>query len=203
MAPCAVCGATEFRDHAGRRNAVCGGCGALERQRELARSQAARLVGGMGRTALEVGPLNSRVFGEFLRDRGWLYTAADRSRSGHPNDPRAVGFIDFEMDLCDMGRVPSQTLDLVIAQHVIEEIPDYQRALDEIARVLAPRGAALLEIPFDPRREVSQHQPANRFGNVWKFGADLLEVVRPRFATVQVDALSEGAYRGHLLVCGA
>jgi SAM-dependent methyltransferase len=203
IAPCPICGATERRDHAGRPAAVCAGCGALERQRELVRSQDNRLTDGAGRASLEIGPLNSRVFAEYLRDRGWSYRSADRSKSGHPNDPRHVEFVDHEVDLCHLDRFPDSSVDLVIAQHVIEEIVDYRQALDEIRRVLSPGGAALLEIPFDRRRAVSQRQAANHFGNVWQFGADLLVELETRFAGVDAQVLAEGAYRGELLVCGA
>ncbi|QOI97856.1 MAG: methyltransferase domain-containing protein [Flammeovirgaceae bacterium] len=40
------------------------------------------------------------------------------------------------------------TFDIVIANHVLEHIPDYEKALREIWRVLKPGGTAILQTPF-------------------------------------------------------
>ncbi|HKO39395.1 MAG TPA: N,N-dimethylformamidase beta subunit family domain-containing protein [Solirubrobacterales bacterium] len=196
---CPICGSTERRAALGREGALCEGCGALERHRALVRECAALL--DRGGSCLEAGPANRRVYGEFLRERRWTYRSLDRWRTGNPNDPRAVGFVDHEADLTDLSVFGDGEFDLFVAQHVIEEIEDYGRALDEIARVLAPGATALLEIPFDPARERSERQPPDHFGNVWSFGADLLDELRRRFGAVETVTLEEGAYSGTLLVC--
>lgn len=200
-APCPICGSTERREAMGRAAALCPGCGSLERHRALARA-CAELLGRGGR-CLEAGPASPRVFGGFLAARGWDYTSVDRWRTGNPHDPRAVPFVDHEVDLRDLSLFADGEFDLFVAQHVIEEIEDYERALDEIARVLRRGGTALLEIPFDPSRPDSRRQPPDHFGNVWAFGADLLGELEARFGTVEQVRLREGAYRGTLLVCGA
>lgn len=200
---CPICGSGELVEFGGRPAGRCARCGALERQRTLVRSQADRLARGAGEQAVEFGPLNRRVFGDFLRERDWRYTGVDQSRRGHANDPRAVDFIDLEADLRDLSHFVSASVGLVIAQHVIEEIPEYDLALAEIARVLAAEGTALLEIPFDPARERSERKDADRFGNVWRFGADLPGLVGVHFGAVEVLEMSEGAYSGSLLVCRA
>src|SRR5262249_13955404 len=189
-------------EFAGRRDARCVDCDALERHRALARSMSQLLSAGAGRKALEAGPASPRVFGGFLRERGWCYQSIGRWRTGHPNDPRGVGFIDHEAALCDLSLLDSDAIDLVIAQHVIEEIPVFETALAETARVLGPGGTALLEIPFDPKLDRSERHPPNRFGNVWRFGADLPTVVRRHFASVELVLLREGSYEGRLLRCG-
>lgn len=201
-APCPICGSLELVEFAGRPGARCGGCSALERHRELVRSQADLLDQGVGRLALEIGPLNPRVFGRYLLERGWGYMSVDQSRRGSPVDPRDTSFIDVETDLCDLSTISEDSVQLVLTQHVIEEIPDYRKALGELSRVLAPAGTALLEIPFDPGRERSERREMDRYGNVWRFGADLPGVVGEHFASVEVIDLEEGAYSGRLLVCG-
>jgi hypothetical protein len=159
------------------------------------------LQDGAGRRALEAGPASPRVFGDFLRERGWRYQSIDQSRRGNPNDPRAVGFIDHEANLCDLSLFADDSIHLVIVQHVIEEIIDFELALGELARVLALAGTALLEIPFDPGLENSERHPPNRYGNVWRFGADLPLRVGKHFADVEVVELQEVQYFGRLLVC--
>jgi SAM-dependent methyltransferase len=185
----------------GRPMAVCSSCGALERHRALVRTQESFLEQTQGGTCLEAGPATDYVFGGYLRERGWEYQSLDRWRTGNPHDPRSVGFVDRETDLCDLSMFPNGDFDLFIAQHVIEEIDDYRQALNEIERVIGPRGTALLEIPFDPSRARSEHHPPDHFGNVWEFGADLLDELRKRFAKVEMVALEEETYRGTLLVC--
>jgi SAM-dependent methyltransferase len=201
LAACPICGGHALLEYSGRPSARCSGCNALERHRKLARSQAAVLDRGAGRRALEVGPLNPRVFGEYLRERGWSYTSIDQSRQGNPVDPRDTSFIDLEADLCDLAPFGDGSLHLVMAQHVIEEIVDYSAALAEIARVLADDGVALLEIPFDPARRESESQPPAAFGNVWRFGAELPDVAREHFGEVDVLSYREGRHRGTLFIC--
>jgi SAM-dependent methyltransferase len=200
-AACPICGSLSLVEFSGRSHARCEECDALERHRALARTMYALLQDGDGRAALEAGPASPRVFGGFLRERGWRYTSIDQSRRGNPNDPRAVGFIDHETDLCDLSLLEDDSIELVIVQHVIEEIADYPKALSELARVLAPAGTALLEIPFDPKLARSERHPPNHFGNVWRFGADLPASVQEHFPDVDVVGLQEAGYFGRLLVC--
>jgi SAM-dependent methyltransferase len=198
---CPICGSHQLVEFCGRPQARCAVCNSLERHRKLARSQAALLQHGEGRHALEVGPLSPRVFGDYLRARGWRYTSIDQSRQGNPVDPRDTSFVDVEVDLCNLVPFADGSLALVMAQHVIEEIVDFQRAFAEIARVLCADGAALLEIPFDPALSRSQSQPPAAFGNVWRFGAELPELAREHFAEVDVLCYREGRHRGQLFIC--
>lgn len=175
----------------------------MERHRALARMFSDLLDHGEGRSTLEVGPASEFVFGGYLRQRGWRYESVDQSRAGHPNDPRHVAFIDHELDLTDLASIRDDAFDLVIVQHVIEEIPDYERALDEVARVTAPGGVALLEIPWDPGREASERRPPNHFGNVWLFGRDLMDRIGERFGTVEDIEFTEDDFRGRVFRCTA
>lgn len=173
----------------------------MERHRKLVRAQAPLLEEGAGRHALEVGPLNPLVFGGYLRKRGWRYTSIDQSQRGNPVDPRDTSFVDLQADLCDLSRFAAGSVQLVIAQHVIEEIVDYRQALAEIARVLRGGGTALLEVPFDPTRRESQSQPPAAYGNVWRFGSELPDVAREHFEEVDVLSYREGRHGGQLLIC--
>ncbi|HXC23146.1 MAG TPA: methyltransferase domain-containing protein [Solirubrobacteraceae bacterium] len=173
----------------------------MERHRALARQMSELLGDGKGHRALEAGPVSPRVFGGFLSERGWRYQSIDQSRRGNPNDPRAVGFVDEEADLCQLSQITDDSMHLVVVQHVIEEIPSYRTALAEIARVLARDGVALLEIPFNQSLERSERHPPNHYGNVWAFGADLPGVVAEHFAHAEVIGLREAKYFGRLFVC--
>jgi SAM-dependent methyltransferase len=201
LAPCPFCGSTERVEYAGRPVARCPECNAMERHRKLVRSQAHLLERGDGRHAVEVGPLNPLVFGEYLRTRGWRYTSIDQSHQGNPVDPRDTSFVDLQVDLRELTPFDDGSVQLLIAQHVIEEIVEYQRALAEIARVLRGGGVALLEIPFDPTRKESIPQPPAAYGNVWRFGSELPERVREHFEEVDVLTYREGRHGGQLFIC--
>jgi SAM-dependent methyltransferase len=199
--PCPICGGTEFREFSGRPGAVCAKCGALERHRALVRVCADILTAGEGRACLEIGPTSREVYGDYLRGRGWEYVAVDKWRTGNPNDPRAVGFIDHEVDVAELEPFEDATFDVVIAQHVIEEVPDYLGSLRAIRRVLKPGGQALLEIPYGKERDANESHNADGFGNVWRFGKALLGDLAITFGGLELAPLESGVYRGELMIC--
>lgn len=51
--------------------------------------------------------------------------------------------------------LPSDSVDLVVCLDVLEHVPDPARALEEIARVLAPGGMAIVTFPFFADHETS------------------------------------------------
>ncbi len=200
MKRCNLCGGSSFVDQATRAQARCAQCGSLERHRALV-----QLIERLPQTqtpgrCLEVAPLNPEVYGGWLKRREWTYISTDKWRTGNPNDPRAVGFIDYEADLTNLFMFDDASFDLVIVQHVIEEIPEYYQALAEIARVLTPNGVALLEIPYDNNRVRSRRTPANHFGNVWQFGQSLLDDIRSLFPNTSAVPFEDGVFRGEVLV---
>jgi SAM-dependent methyltransferase len=202
MMACSLCGSEELVDYHDRRDAACGNCGALERQRALVRGLHEAIAVRAGGRCLELAPLNPIVFGGFLRARGWRYEALDLRSLRETSDPGGFDtFIDLDRHIGDLYGIPGAHYELILLQHVLEEIPDYPAALDELARVLAPDGRAILEIPWDPSRAETRHKDADRYGNRWRFGRDLLDELGARFASVEQHELSEGVYRGQFFVC--
>lgn len=55
----------------------------------------------------------------------------------------------IKMDMLDIPE-SSDTFDFVIANHVLEHVPDDLKALSEIVRVLKVGGVAILQTPFSP-----------------------------------------------------
>jgi SAM-dependent methyltransferase len=43
-----------------------------------------------------------------------------------------------------------RSVDLLIANHVLEHVPDFRKALSEVVRVLVPGGYAILQTPYSP-----------------------------------------------------
>ena len=54
-------------------------------------------------------------------------------------------------DICDLP-FEDNTYDFIICNHVLEHIPDDTKAMQEIYRVLAPGGSAILQVPYEANR---------------------------------------------------
>jgi SAM-dependent methyltransferase len=63
------------------------------------------------------------------------------------------------MDITAIPR-PDESIDVLIASHVLEHVPDDGLALSEIFRVLRPGGMAALQHPIDYDRAVTYEDPA-------------------------------------------
>jgi SAM-dependent methyltransferase len=143
---CPCCGGSfrRFRSRRGRPNAGCPRCEALERHRLLwlYLEQRTELFTG-SLDVLHIAP--EPVFEHRFRDLKNLssYVAGDL----YPKT-------DFQVKV-DLTDIPYEddSFDLVLCNHVFEEIPDDDRAIAEIARVLRPGGRLITQTPFDPDRE--------------------------------------------------
>ena len=162
---CAACGSRvsrEFRPGPnGRPHAKCPRCGSLERHRFLS-----LLLGVLGPdlrdldTVVEIAPSPQSTP---LIDR---LGARRRVRLDLGHDNRDVDA------LADLTALPLRdaSVDLLVCYHVLEHVPDDHAAMAEIARVLSPRGLALLEVPLrmgvptDEDPTASPEERVRRFG---------------------------------------
>jgi SAM-dependent methyltransferase/predicted nucleic acid-binding Zn-ribbon protein len=131
-----------------RPYASCPQCGSLERHRFL------QLIGPLLRdfwlpqtrpparaTMIEVAPSGATAP---FRNLFGISTTIDA-------DPEADGrTVDLVASLSDLP-MASEYADVVLALHVLEHIADDRRAMSEIARVLAPTGLAILQVPMSGR----------------------------------------------------
>ncbi len=140
-----------------RESLVCRSCGSISRDRALLTMLAAVLG--------ESGPLSHwspRKTMRLMETSGYRghpplladvfdyynlpYVPAPDGQSGKPVDARRGG------DLQDL-QFPAEFFDVVMTAEVLEHVPDEQLAIKEIARVLAPGGHLLLEVPYDHQSE--------------------------------------------------
>ncbi|WP_175539781.1 methyltransferase domain-containing protein [Nocardioides exalbidus] len=140
---CAACGSTVSRAFRpgpdGRPDAVCPRCGSLERHRFLS-----LLLGVLAPdlrdldTVVEIAPSRqSKVLLDRVEARRRISLDA--------------GYDAREVDaLASLTQLPLRdgSVDLLVCYHVLEHVPDDCAAMREIARVLSPRGIALLEVPI-------------------------------------------------------
>ena len=58
---------------------------------------------------------------------------------------------DVKADICNLP-FDDNSYDFIICNHVLEHIPDDTKAMQEIYRVLAPSGTAILQVPYEKKR---------------------------------------------------
>lgn len=61
---------------------------------------------------------------------------------------------DVKADICDLP-FEDDTYDYIICNHVLEHIPDDTKAMQELYRVLAPGGTAIVQVPYDRKRNIT------------------------------------------------
>ena len=81
---------------------------------------------------------------EFKKQKNLTYTTTDL------NSPIA----DVKADICDLP-FKDNSFDFIICNHVLEHIPDDIKAMQELYRVLAPSGTAIVQVPYDAKREIT------------------------------------------------
>jgi SAM-dependent methyltransferase len=169
-----------------RPNAMCPGCGSLERHRLVwvYLLNETNLFSGATKRMLHVAPEAA------LAPR--LSTAPTIDYLSADLDPtRAM----VGMDLTDI-QLPDDSFDVIYCSHVLEHIPDDRRAMRELFRVLAPDGWAILQSPV--WREVTEEDPsmtnpaerAARFGqsdHLRSYGRDYAERLAEPGFQVTVD----------------
>ena len=154
----------EFRKGpGGRPDAACPRCGSLERHRFLAvlLGLLRPALGDIG-VLLEVAP--SRQTTPLLAELG----ARHHLRTDLGFDSRLVDA------LTDLTRLPHRdgSIDLLVCYHVLEHVPDDRAAMAEIARVLAPGGAALLQVPWRPGTMTDEDPDAPVEERLARFGQE-------------------------------
>ena len=109
----------------------------------------------------------------------FTYTATDFDESSHRGTVR--------LDLQDID-LPSGSVDVLLTAHVLEHVPDTDRALAAIVRTLAPGGRMYLQVPVQEGATVAPAVPEFHQDNTkvfWRFGFDLADRLRGHgFATV-------------------
>ncbi|GHC56127.1 class I SAM-dependent methyltransferase [Ulvibacter litoralis] len=80
----------------------------------------------------------------FRKMKNLTYTTTDL------NSPIA----DVKADICNLP-FKDNSYDFIICNHVLEHIPDDTKAMQELFRVLAPGGTAILQVPYEADRKTT------------------------------------------------
>lgn len=145
----------------GRPDARCPSCKSLERHRFLAvlLGLLTPQLGHIG-LLLDVAPtrFTTSLFenlhpGRYLR----LDLGADNRR------------VDLLASLTGLP-LSDGVVDLLVCYHVLEHVPEDRRAMEEIHRVLAPDGLALLQVPWRPGAPTEEDPEASAEERLRRFG---------------------------------
>lgn len=160
-----------------RPEAKCPNCGAVERHR-LAWTyfkMSTNLFDGRPKSLLHVAP-EVAIAARLARIPGVDYLSADLA------SPRAM----VKMDLTNI-QYPEGSFDVILCSHVLEHIPDDQKAMTEMFRVLRPGGWAAIQVPIgrahtveDPaaKTPVLRKQIYGQRDHVRLYGRDIVERLR-------------------------
>jgi SAM-dependent methyltransferase len=61
---------------------------------------------------------------------------------------------DVKADICNLPFQDNE-YDFIICNHVLEHIPDDTKAMQELYRILAPGGTAILQVPYEADRKIT------------------------------------------------
>jgi SAM-dependent methyltransferase len=108
----------------------------------------------------------------------FFYRTSDYDMRAHE------GNLQLDLQAIDL---PDACLDAVLCAHVLEHVPDTDKALGELRRVVAPGGHLLLQVPILQGRTAPPTEPEFHGDHTpvfWRFGFDLTERLRDAgFAT--------------------
>ncbi|HPD13471.1 MAG TPA: methyltransferase domain-containing protein [Planctomycetota bacterium] len=154
---CPICGHrfSKFLPFGGRENDWCPSCLSLGRHRLLYLFLRDRMAFFRSRLRVLHFAPERCLAREIRRHPAIEYVTADLM----------VSFIhelceapDLVMSITHIG-FGDETFDVVIANHVLEQVEDDRRALREVYRVLRPGGYAILQVDVDRRREHTLEDP--------------------------------------------
>jgi len=161
----------EFEGRPHSESALCPQCGAIGRDRFLFWCYVQRTPESLRARVLETSP---RLGAEYRQAMGtWFdYLCSDYDESAHKGAER--------LDLQAIDK-PDASFDAILTPHVLEHVPDTEKALDEIWRVLAPGGRMCLQVPVLQGQTAPPESPEFHGDNTpvfWRFGFDLTARLR-------------------------
>lgn len=150
-AECAVASTKELE----RENITCQSCGSTVRFRWMVHALSTELFGKS--LPLPQFPEQRSLRGIGMSD--WETLAAGlRERFDFRN---TFLHADPKLDLLHPGVMDWAAYDFVLASEVFEHIPPpIQRAFDNLARILRPKGFVVFTVPWKPEGETEEHYPS-------------------------------------------
>jgi len=165
---------------------ICPECGSFDRQRHV--------VLGMREVLANPARVPRTLLGLSL-SQAMSYLVAHEGlgrcfRSDYDRrDPR------YEPDaIIDIARAGFRTdaFDWILCSHVLEHVPDFDAAVDELVRILRPGGLAWIQVAYQEHLAESRRiplDPRDFDAHAWRFGQDFaVRLGRPGWQVTTVEA---------------
>jgi SAM-dependent methyltransferase len=168
---------------------VCPQCGSIARDRFLLWCFGTRTPSPRGLSVLETSPRLGPEYRELMRQL-FDYRASDFDNSAHRAD------LQIDLQAIDL---PDRSVDVVLTPHVLEHVPDPDRAAAELYRVVRPGGRVYLQVPLLEGTTRVPVEPEYHDDNTlvhWRFGWDVADLFRA--AGFDVTALVTEPWRSTL-----
>jgi SAM-dependent methyltransferase len=165
-------------------SAMCAQCGSIARDRFLLWCFSSRAGNQRGARVIETSPRLGGEYRSYMR-RWFSYRTSDFDLSLHR------GEIQLDLQQIDL---PAASVDIVLTPHVLEHVPDTDRALAELFRVIAPGGRMYLQVPLMSGVTCAPTEPEFHADNTpvfWNFGWDLTDRLRAAGFTTTVLVTDE------------
>src|SRR5436190_7640062 len=131
-----------------------------------------------GKRVLHFAPEDT--IGSAIQQRATSYTTADFLHTG----------CDLKLDMSNMPLVDDESFDTVIAFDVLEHVPDWQKAVKEVHRILSHKGWAILAVPQKDGLSTTYEDPSitSREGRAEHYGQwDHLRIFGDDFPSIVQD----------------
>lgn len=151
--------------------ARCPRCGSIARDRFLIHCLSSRVAWRPGLRMLETSPRLGADYREAM-SRWFDYRTSDFDERAHR------GAIKLDLQQIDL---PDASFDVIATAHVLEHVPDTDRALAELHRVISPGGWLVLQVPLLQAVTAPPAEPEFHGDDTpvfWRFGFDLTARLR-------------------------
>ncbi len=188
MAVCNIChwSGPEFVGTEHVESAMCPRCGSVARDRFLLFCFLTCSLHDESLRVLETSPRLGREYRHMMHSL-FDYESSDYDLSAHRGD--------IQIDLQNIA-LPDASIDVLLTAHVLEHVPETDRALREIHRVLAPNGTMYLQVPLQQGHTSRPSEPEFHGDNTlvhFRFGWDLIASVESVGFDVEVLLMEEFA----------
>jgi SAM-dependent methyltransferase len=182
-----------FRGGAHVEFSLCPGCGSNGRDRFVHWCFASRVELHPALRVIECSPRLGGRYREAM-STWFFYRTSDYDLRAH------TGNLRLDLQAIDL---PDACVDVLVCAHVLEHVPDTDRALAELRRVIAPQGHLLLQVPVLQGRTERPAEPEFHGDDTpvfWRFGFDLTGRLRDAGFTTELlctvsfaDAVKSGS----------
>ena len=183
---CNICGWTgeSFEGPEHCEASRCPSCGSIGRDRFLIHCLFASVTWRPGLRLLETSP---RLGDDYRAAMGrWFdYHTSDFDERAHR------GAIKLDLQQIEL---PDASFDVVCTAHVLEHVPDTDRALSELRRIVRPGGTMILQVPLLQPKTAPPSVPEFHGDDTpvfWRFGHDLTDRLRQHGFDTQLLCVDE------------